>query len=82
MRYTGIYPSTGPGERVAQNISGIAIGHGLFSLLVAFPFQHPDAPELSVSIPVANRLFGQGARATFDDFRVEIDPNDEDSDED
>ena len=49
-RYTGIYPSMGPGERVAQKVSGFAIGHGLFSLL--------------------------------DDFRVEIDPNDEDSDED
>ena len=81
-RYTGIYPSMGPGERVASQISGFAIGHGLFSLLDAFPFQHPEAPELSVSIPVANRLFGQGARATFDDFRVETDSNDEDDDED
>ena len=82
QRYTGIYPSMGPGERLAQKISGFAIGHGLFSLLDAFPFQHPEAPELSVSIPVANRLFGQGARATFDDFRVEIDVDEEEGDED
>ena len=82
QRYTGIYPSMGPGERVASQISGFAIGHGLFSLLDAFPFQHPEAPELAVSIPVANRLFGQGARASFDDFRVEIETNDEDDDED
>ncbi len=69
--YTGIYPSMGPGEQVANQISGFAIGHGLFSLLDAFPFQHPEAPELAVSIPIANRLFGQGARASFDSFRVD-----------
>lgn len=69
--YTGIYPSMGPGEPVANQISGFAIGHGLFSLLDAFPFQHPEAPELAVSIPLANRLFGQGARASFDSFRVD-----------
>ena len=79
-RYTGIYPSMGPGEPLAQKISGFAIGHGLFSLLDAFPFQHPEAPELAVSIPVANRLFGQGARATFDEFTVTTDPSEEDED--
>jgi hypothetical protein len=47
-RYPGIYPSMGPGERLAQKIGGLAIGHGLFSLLDAFPFQHPEAPELAV----------------------------------
>jgi hypothetical protein len=51
----------------------VTIGHGLFSLLDAFPFQHPDAPELSVSIPISERLFGQGAGASFDDFVVTID---------
>ncbi len=50
----------------------VAIGHGLFSLLDAFPFQHPESPELAVSIPVANRIFGQGARASFDNVRVPI----------
>lgn len=80
-KYSGIYPSMGPGEKLATKISGFAIGHGLFSLLDAFPFQHPEAPELAVSIPVANRLFGQGARATFDDFRVETDPQDQDDDD-
>lgn len=70
-RYTGVYPSMGAGEPLADKISGFAFGHGLFSLLDAFPFQHPEAPELAVSIPVANRIFGQGARATFDDFRVD-----------
>ncbi len=77
-RYSGIYPSMGAGEKLAQQIGGFAIGHGLFSLLDAFPFQHPEAPELSVSIPVSNRLFGQGARASFDDFTVTIDPQDDD----
>lgn len=80
-KYTGIYPSMGPGEPLAQKISGFVIGHGLFSLLDAFPFQHPEAPELAVSIPVANRLFGQGARASFADFRVEIDAGGVDDDD-
>ena len=80
--YTGIYPSMGSGEPLANKINGFAIGHGLFSLLDAFPFQHPEAPELAVSIPLANRLFGQGARATFDEFRVITDPDDDgDSDD-
>jgi hypothetical protein len=69
--YTGIYPALGPGEHLVHQVNNFSIGHGLFSLLDAFPFQHPDAPELSVSIPIANRLFGQGARASFDRFTVE-----------
>lgn len=68
--YSGIYPSMGPGELVADLVNSFSIGHGLLSLLDAFPFQHPEAPELSVSIPLANRLFGQGAAATFDRFEV------------
>jgi hypothetical protein len=72
-KYTGIYPSLGAGEDLGQQIDFVTIGHGLFSLLDAFPFQHPDAPELSVSIPISERLFGQGAGASFDDFVVTID---------
>ena len=68
--YTGIYPSLGPGESLKGQIQSFSIGHGLFSLLDAFPFQHPDAPELSVSVPLSERLFGQGATGTFDDFKV------------
>jgi len=68
--YTGIYPSLGAGEDLSTKIDSLVIGHGLFSLLDAFPFQHPEAPELSVSIPVSERLFGQGATATFDNFKV------------
>lgn len=69
--YTGIYPSYGPGEPLAGQINSFFIGHGLFSLLDAFPFQHPELPAHAVSIPVQNRLFGQGARATFNRFVVE-----------
>ncbi len=69
--YTGVYRSYGPGEPLAAHINSFAIGHGLFSLLDAFPFQHPERPDLAVSIPLANRLFGQGARASFDRFTVE-----------
>jgi hypothetical protein len=68
--YSGTYPSLGNGELLKDQINGFSIGHGLFSLLDAFPFQHPDAPELSVSIPIENRLFGQGAKAKFDNFIV------------
>ena len=77
--YTGTYPSLGPGEDLTGKIGAFAIGHGLFSLLDAFPFQHPEATEMSVSIPVGDstpagagqaRLFGQGAIGSFDDFTV------------
>jgi hypothetical protein len=46
------------------------IGHGLYSMLDAFPFQHPDAPELAVSVPLTERLFGQGAQADFTNLTV------------
>jgi hypothetical protein len=93
--YTGTYPSLGPGESLYTQISSLSIGHGLFSLLDAFPFQHPESPALSVSIPVGSsspadagraRLFGQGAKASFDNFQVVTetkgshDPDDVDDD--
>jgi len=68
--FAGTYPSLGSGEQLGGKINSLVIGHGLFSLLDAFPFQHPEAPELSVSIPLSERLFGQGATGTFDDFKV------------
>ncbi len=64
------YPSLGPGEQVDDQISSLSLAHGLFSLIDAFPFQHPDAPSLSVSVPMDQRLFGQGAIGTWDDFTV------------
>jgi Family of unknown function (DUF6081) len=76
--FSGTYASLGPGERLGDRLDSVRFGHGFFSLLDAFPFQHPGAPEKSVSIPVANppspalagraRLFGQGARGSFDNF--------------
>ena len=78
-KYTGIYPSLGAGESLAGQIKSFSIGHGLFSLLDAFPFQHPETPDLSVSIPLGTsnpadagsaRLFGQGADGTWDNFIV------------
>ena len=68
--YTGTYPSLGPGELIGDQIDNLALGHGLFSVLDAFPFQHPDVPELSVSIDPTQRIFGQGAIGTWDDFVV------------
>ena len=70
VNYSGTYPSLGGGELLKDQINSFAIGHGLFSLIDAFPFQHPESPELSVSIPVAKRIFGQGAKAEFDNFVV------------
>jgi hypothetical protein len=72
-KFTGTYPSMGPGEQIADQVDSVSIGHGLFSLLDAFPFQHPDAPELSVSVPISERIYGQGAGATFDDITVTTD---------
>jgi hypothetical protein len=65
VKYSGIYPSLGPGELLRDKINSVVIAHGLFSLLDAFPFQHPEAPALSVSVPLRERLFGQGAKARF-----------------
>lgn len=70
VAWSGVYPSYGPGEALAGKIRNLTIGHGLFSLLDAYPFQHPDRPDLAVSIPLSERLFGQGMDATFDNFTV------------
>jgi hypothetical protein len=79
VKFTGTYPSLGPGENLKGKIGSFSIGHGLFSLLDAFPFQHPESPAQSVSIPVGTgnpadagkaRLFGQGADGTWDNFVV------------
>jgi Family of unknown function (DUF6081) len=65
VKYSGIYPSLGPGELLRERINSVAIAHGLLNLIDAFPFQHPEAPALSVSVPLQERLFGQGAKARF-----------------
>lgn len=70
--FAGAFPSYGPGEQLAGNIDRFWIGHGLFSLLDAFPFQHPDRPDLNVTIPVSERIFGQGVIAEFDTFAVAV----------
>ncbi|MGD9705726.1 MAG: DUF6081 family protein [Acidimicrobiia bacterium] len=68
--FTGIYPSLGAGEPLKDELDSFVIGHGLFSVIDAFPFQHPERPDLSVSIPISERIFGQGAKGTFSDFEV------------
>ena len=68
--YTGVYPSLGRGELLVDQINSVNIGHGLLSCVDAFPFQHSESPEQSVSIPLSERLFGQGARGAFDNFNV------------
>jgi Family of unknown function (DUF6081) len=39
VKYTGTYPSLGPGEPLRDKIDSFVIGHGTFSLIDAFPFQ-------------------------------------------
>lgn len=70
--YTGHAPSHGPGEVPNDQLDSFVIGHGLFSLLDALPYQHPERPDLSVSVPLSERLFGQGADGTWSDFVVTI----------
>ncbi len=84
-KWTGVYPSLGPGEELKSKLNSFVIGHGTFSLLDAFPFQwgwsfgpsgptcDPNYPAIcaaSVSIPIPERLFGQGVEAEFDNFTV------------
>ncbi len=66
--FTGYAPSLGSGEQL--DLNSFVIGHGLFSLLDAFPYQDFSRPDLSVSIPLSERLFGQGAIGTFKKFQV------------
>jgi hypothetical protein len=76
--FTRVYPSVGDGELLGGRLDSARFGHGLFSLLDAFPSRHPDAPDPSVSIPVGDasrpdlagraRLFGQGASGSFRNF--------------
>jgi hypothetical protein len=70
--YTGTYPSHdgAAGEELKDRMNTFAIGHGLYSVLDAFPFQHPDAPADAVSVPMSERLFGQGAEGQFSTFEV------------
>jgi hypothetical protein len=82
--YTGYAPSFGPGENLKDQLDSFVIGHGTFSLLDAFPYQwgwsfspgptcdpaYPTVCAASVSIPLSERLFGQGVIADFDDFAV------------
>lgn len=72
--YTGRWPAMGPGEDLTDRINSFAIGHGLFSLLDAFPFQYETAPEESISIPLDQRLFGQGAIGKFQSFEIHLNP--------
>jgi Family of unknown function (DUF6081) len=74
-KYTGIYPSLGAGEDLRTKLNSFSIGHGTFSLLDAFPYQwcetgYPEVCAKSVSIPISERLFGQGVNAHFDNFTV------------
>ncbi len=68
--FTGYAPSVGDGEQIKDRLDSFVIGHGLFSLLDPFPYQHPEASNFSVSIPLSERLFGQGATGNWENFKV------------
>lgn len=57
------------GELLKDKMNSFVIGHGLFSLLDEYPF-HPQYEDHFVSYPEDERIFGQGARAAFDDVTV------------
>ena len=59
------------GETVIDYYSqSLEEGRGLYSMLDAFPFQDPGAPDQAVSIPLAESLFGQGASGEFSEFKI------------
>jgi hypothetical protein len=68
--YTGTFPSLGPGKLLVEEINSVTMAHGLVGVVDAFPFHHHESPEMSVSIPRQERLFGQGARSAFDNFQI------------
>jgi hypothetical protein len=70
--YTGIYPSyhNAPGEELKDRMNTFVMKHGLYGVIDEFPFQNTDAPELAVSVPLAERLFGQGAEGEFSTFQI------------
>ena len=68
--YTGVFPSLGRGKLLVDEINSVTMAHGLLAIVDAFPFHHHESPEMSVSIPRQERLFGQGARGAFDNFEV------------
>jgi len=79
VKFSGDYPSLGPGEDLSGKIDSLSLAHGLLAEVDPFPYQHPDRPDLSVSIPVGtgnpadagrSRLWGQGVDATWDNFTV------------
>lgn len=49
--FAGFAPSLGAGEELADQLDSFSIGHGLFSLLDAFPYQHPDRRGLGNEWP-------------------------------
>ena len=55
------------GEQLKDRLDSFVIGHGLFSLR-RLPYQHPDAPELSVSILMSERPVRAGAIGTWNKF--------------
>jgi hypothetical protein len=64
-----VFPSLGPGERVASIMSSFVVGHGLYSFVDDYPF-FPAYPQYFVSIPREQRIFGQGIDALFDNVRI------------
>jgi len=62
------FAAQGPGEALDARMNRLSIGHGLASMVDVFPFNQCSTGQ--VSIPREQRLFGQGAVATFDNFVV------------
>jgi hypothetical protein len=63
-----IYPSQGPGQLIESAMTNFKVAHGIFTLLDEFPFNQCPG---GVSIPAAERVFGQGAKAFYDNITVQ-----------
>jgi hypothetical protein len=58
----------GAGEPLS--LDSLQVGHGLFTLLDAFPYQDRERPDLSVSVPLSERAYGQGAKGAWNNIVV------------
>jgi hypothetical protein len=62
------FPAQGPGEELMANLNAFNVGYGLASMVDVFPFNACSTGN--VSVPEAQRIYGQGAKAIYDNFKI------------
>jgi hypothetical protein len=63
-----LFPAQGPGERLKDRLDSFNIGFGLASMVDSFPFN--TCSTGNQSIPTDQRIYGQGASASYDNVKV------------